>query len=436
LIVLRATLETGLNCLDSEVVMMSQRTLSRWLSALVVVGVGCTQAADRSIGPTDTTEPIDPVGTSSFDLPDIPDLGDAKVYSLDANTNVLRTIDPATGLTIKTAAVLVDGLPIIGGNGLATHPRTNELYALVRLPIQATRELVTIDPASGVATRIGDTGDRFASLAFSCKGTLFGVTGRSPGGPFPTEFLFELDPRGIAPPAPLFSLSDGSRDYGGRALAFNIDDGLMYYLTTKEEATALFAVDLVTTELRRIGLDDNFSSPLSATFVSENTMLAASTFSELATITIDGHMSDRVFFGHRVKGLALVPSLCESVVEVLIDIKPGSDPNSVNTKKKGRLPVAILTTDEFDAATVNAATITIGDGEGDETPVAARKNGTLTAELEDVDDDGDLDMILHFETQAIVAAGDLHEGTTSLIVNGFTTDDVALAGTDAVRVVK
>ena len=147
-------------------------------------------------------------------------------------------------------------------------------------------------------------------------------------------------------------------------------------------------------------------------------------------------MSDRVFFGHRVKGLALVPSLCEGVVEVLIDIKPGSDPNSVNTKKKGRLPVAILTTDEFDAATVDAATITIGDGEGDDTPVAARKNGTLMAELEDVDDDGDLDMILHFETQAIVAAGDLHEGTTSLIVNGVTLDDVALTGTDAVRVVK
>lgn len=413
--------------------MMTQRTLSRWLIALVVVGAGCTQAADRSIGPSDTTEPVGPVGTSGFDLAHIPDLDDATIYSLDGLAPILRTIDPATEITINTATVTVDGVPIIGGNGLTAHPRTNDLYALVRLPLQDGRELVTIDPATGVATRVGDTGDRFASLAFSCEGTLWGVTGRKTVD-LPREHLFALSTSDGAPGGSSIPLGDGF--FGGRALAFNAENELMYYMALREEGSALFSVDLDLGLVTEIPKNRFIGEPAAATFLSDDLMLVTSTFFQMFTLTIDGMLSAPQALDHRAKGLALVPSLCESVIQVLIDIKPGSDPNSVNTKNKGRLPVAILTTDEFDASTVDAVTITIGDGEGAETPVAARKNGTLMAELEDVDDDGDLDMILHFETQAIVAGGDLHEGTTSLIVNGFTLDDVALTGTDAVRVAK
>jgi uncharacterized membrane protein len=44
---------------------------------------------------------------------------------------------------------------------------------------------------------------------------------------------------------------------------------------------------------------------------------------------------------------------------VTIDIKPGSDPNSVNCNNdKGVISVAILTTDDFDAATVDHSTVT------------------------------------------------------------------------------
>ena len=51
-------------------------------------------------------------------------------------------------------------------NYLATHPTTGELWALLKLAGQNGRELVIIDPGTGAATSVGDTGDRFAGLAF------------------------------------------------------------------------------------------------------------------------------------------------------------------------------------------------------------------------------------------------------------------------------
>ncbi len=123
-------------------------------------------------------------------------------------------------------------------------------------------------------------------------------------------------------------------------------------------------------------------------------------------------------------------------IPVDIDIKPGSDPNSINTRTKGVIPVAILTTASFDAAEVAPGTVTLGDDDGDDTRVATRKNGSLRANLADVDGDGDLDMILHFDTQALVANGDLTTGTTELILNGEQFDGTPIKGSDAVRVVR
>jgi hypothetical protein len=43
----------------------------------------------------------------------------------------------------------------------------------------------------------------------------------------------------------------------------------------------------------------------------------------------------------------------ELTIPVLIDIKPGSDPNSINLGSRGTVPVAILSTQDFDATTVD-----------------------------------------------------------------------------------
>ena len=107
-----------------------------------------------------------------------------------------------------------------------------------------------------------------------------------------------------------------------------------------------------------------------------------------------------------------------SVIEVEIDIKPGSDPNSINLKSKGVVPVAVLTTD-FDASTIDPETVVFAGA----VPVRST--------LEDVDSDGELDMLFHFKTQDL----DLTEDSTGATLTGKTLDEVDITGTDTVNIV-
>jgi hypothetical protein len=111
-----------------------------------------------------------------------------------------------------------------------------------------------------------------------------------------------------------------------------------------------------------------------------------------------------------------------AVISAPIDIKPGSDPNSININSRGVIPVAILTTDEFNARDVNAETVRFGPSEAYAEQYA----------LEDVDDDGDIDLILHFRTRdAGIAAGD-----AEAVLTGETREGRRIEGSDSVRVLE
>ena len=110
-------------------------------------------------------------------------------------------------------------------------------------------------------------------------------------------------------------------------------------------------------------------------------------------------------------------------ITVQIDIKPGSDPNSINLKSNGVIPVAVLTDENFNAASVNATTVLFG-----RTGYEAEPDHYS---FEDVDDDGDTDMILHFRTQDTGMEPD----DTEAILTGLTTDGIEITGTDSVRMV-
>ena len=116
-----------------------------------------------------------------------------------------------------------------------------------------------------------------------------------------------------------------------------------------------------------------------------------------------------------------------SVVAIDIDIKPGSDPNSINPRSKGVIAVAVLTTEDFDATQIDAATVLFGPDEA--SPSHAKKDPL--GHFEDVDDDGDIDVVFHFKTQKTgIACGD-----TTATLTGETLGGQPLEGTDSVRTV-
>jgi len=112
--------------------------------------------------------------------------------------------------------------------------------------------------------------------------------------------------------------------------------------------------------------------------------------------------------------------------EVQIDIKPGTNPNTINLKSKGTVPVAVLSSPSFSAATVSPLTVRLAG-----VPVSLRGNGTPMASLEDVNGDGLLDLVLHFSTQALPR----FTSDTDITLVGETFGGQLIIGSDSIVIV-
>jgi hypothetical protein len=118
-------------------------------------------------------------------------------------------------------------------------------------------------------------------------------------------------------------------------------------------------------------------------------------------------------------------------VNVTIDIKPGSDRNSVNLSSQGVVRVAILSTSTFDAATVDPASINLSGAYEKQ-----KGKGTLMASYKDVNRDGYLDLVIHVETQSL----SLEESTTAAAestpkatLTGMTYNGTIITGSDTIH---
>jgi hypothetical protein len=108
---------------------------------------------------------------------------------------------------------------------------------------------------------------------------------------------------------------------------------------------------------------------------------------------------------------------------VVVDIKPGSDPNSINPRSKGVIPVAILGTASFDATQVNAESVEFGpDG---------AKEAHGQGHVEDVDGDDVPDIMFHFKTQET----GFQCGDTKATLTGQTFSGEEFTGTDSIQTV-
>lgn len=114
------------------------------------------------------------------------------------------------------------------------------------------------------------------------------------------------------------------------------------------------------------------------------------------------------------------------IVTVSIDIKPGSDPNPINPGSNGLVPVAILSSEDFDATTVDPTTVELAGAR-----VAVRGEGKLMAHEDDVDGDGLLDLVVQVETQSFTDLGE--GGMVALTGTTFSGEDIV--GYDEVVIV-
>jgi hypothetical protein len=122
----------------------------------------------------------------------------------------------------------------------------------------------------------------------------------------------------------------------------------------------------------------------------------------------------------------IVEKIGPEVINVDLDLKPGSDTNNVNLGSKGTIPIAILSTVEFDANTVDPTTVTLAGA----TVGVRGKSDKLMASLEDVNGDDLDDLVIH-----IVNEMALTEGSTEVLLQGSTFDGTAIEGTDTVNIV-
>jgi hypothetical protein len=116
----------------------------------------------------------------------------------------------------------------------------------------------------------------------------------------------------------------------------------------------------------------------------------------------------------------------QQFLSVQIDIKPGAYPNVINLGSNGNVPVAILSTANFDATTVDPTTITLAGAD-----VKLKGNGSPLFSFVDVNGDGLLDILVHINTSAF----ELTDSDTEAVLKGKTFDGVRIRGVDTIRIV-
>jgi hypothetical protein len=128
--------------------------------------------------------------------------------------------------------------------------------------------------------------------------------------------------------------------------------------------------------------------------------------------------------------------LIQPDIEVVVDIKPGSCVNPLNIKSNGVLPVAILGTQDFDVLDIDALTIQLV---GVDAVRSSYEDVGTPADGEDCATDlpdGILDLVLKFDTQAIVEAiGEVTDGEEVILeLIGLSNDDTPIVGQDYITI--
>jgi len=123
-------------------------------------------------------------------------------------------------------------------------------------------------------------------------------------------------------------------------------------------------------------------------------------------------------------------ALFNPVLPIDIDIKPNSDPNSINLCSNGAVPIAILGSGTLDVLDINTDSLRFADAS---IKVVGRKDPHQLCSYEDVNGDFITDLVCHFLTTDIAGI----DGESSFAtLNGELGGGTAIEGSDSVNIVK
>lgn len=113
-------------------------------------------------------------------------------------------------------------------------------------------------------------------------------------------------------------------------------------------------------------------------------------------------------------------------IPVLIDIKPGSDQNTVNLGSNGAIPVAVFGSKTFDVHLIDSTTIKLADASA-----KVKGNGQPMVSYSDINNDGFMDIIIQIPTQAL----QLTSSDVKVNLDGRLIGGTKIKGVDSVRII-
>ena len=122
----------------------------------------------------------------------------------------------------------------------------------------------------------------------------------------------------------------------------------------------------------------------------------------------------------------IISGVTPLVQHINIEVRPGSGEYApVNPKSRGNIPVALLSSAEFNALTVDYQSLTFGATGTEASLLRCNREG------QDIDGDGRPDLVCHFDTQT----ADFEPGDSEAVVKGKTTAGRAFEGRGHIRTV-
>ena len=335
-----------------------------------------------------------------------------RVYVANSNSNTVSVINTATNMVIATVGVGSDPTP------LAISPDGSKVYV-------GGRSVTVIETTNN--TVVTSISVEALGIAFTPNGARAYVTDSNAQAAkvidTTTNTVIASVPVGIAPRGVVVNPL-GTRTYvanNGGASVTVIDVASNTVIQTVSAGSGPFGLDIT--------LDGTLL------YVANHTNNGTVSVINTTTLTIVNTIpagTQPVAMGRFIGG----PINCSPVLNVAIDIKPGSFPNCFNIDGNGVIPVAILGSTNFDVTDIDVNTLSFAGLD-----VRVRGNNTRQCSVEDVsgnftspegDPDGYPDLVCQFVDDPNLWSPD--DGTATL--TGNLLDGTPIEGTDSICLVR